>query len=306
MPMACARCGALNPDGNLYCQSCGTAFSARPGGVATAVAPAAIPGPPPGPPPAFAAPAYAPPVAGSGGYQSPYYAPPPGPPTSVHRTPWTMIIAGVVGLTVVMAGFGTALAIIGSRSSSTASNNTTTTTSGIALGLPTPSPGVAPSPVGTQTSGGTPGTASNDGVSMPLPAGWTLAAKDTDTIVLYDPDSMGSVAAASGPSNPTQTAQDNMNTVDQYFKDQSPDARHCPGTQTTSGAFNGAKGIYWSLCFTITSSGHSVPAAAQMFAGANASGSVYYLVMVVTRDGNLSSYLNTAKPVLEGIHWKLS
>ena len=49
----------------------------------------------------------------------------------------------------------------------------------------------------------------------------------------------------------------------------------------------------------------SVPAAASLFAGANASGSVYYVVMVVTRQDNLKAYVATAKPVLQGIHWKL-
>jgi uncharacterized membrane protein len=43
-----------------------------------------------------------------------------------------------------------------------------------------------------------------------------------------------------------------------------------------------------------------------MFAGANSSGSVYYFVMVLTTDGNLGGYINTVKPVLQTVHWKLS
>jgi hypothetical protein len=60
------------------------------------------------------------------------------------------------------------------------------------------------------------------------------------------------------------------------------------------------------VCFTLTDGTHSIPAAASLFAGANASGNVYYVVMVLTRQDNLQNYLNVAKPVLQGVHWKLS
>src|SRR5882672_10215203 len=99
MALTCARCGAQNPDGNLYCQACGTALTA-----AGAVATAALPGPPPGPPPgAYAGPpaGIPAPVAAPGGYQSPYYTPV-GVAAPVHRTPWMLIIAGVLALTVLM------------------------------------------------------------------------------------------------------------------------------------------------------------------------------------------------------------
>jgi hypothetical protein len=208
-----------------------------------------------------------------------------------------MIIAGVVGLTLLMAGCGTALAIIGSRNGASVSV-------GVTSQLPSPSPDVTPSPIGQPTS--KTGAFSNDGLTMTVPSGWTIASQDSEAVVLYDPDTTGSVSVASGRSSPAQTAQDNMNTTDQYFKSQSPDARHCPGTTTMNSSFNGVNGIYWYICFTITSGGHSVPADAQVFAGANSSGSVYYLVMVVTRAGNLTTYLNTAKPVLQTVHWKLS
>ena len=218
----------------------------------------------------------------------------------VHRTPWTMIIAGVVGLVVVMAGGGTALALLGSRGSPS------TTATAITSDVPSPSPGVSPSPVGLPTSSSAAGTESTNGFTVPVPAGWTVQQKDTESIVLYDPDTTGSVSVASGASSPVQTAQDNKTTTDNYFKGQAPDVRNCPNTSVTNSTFNGAKGISWTLCFTLTTGGHSTPATASLFAGANASGSVYYIVMVVTRDGNLPTYLNTAKPVLQGVHWKLS
>jgi len=299
--MTCARCGAQNPDGNLYCMSCGTPLTA-PSAVATAPMqgppsapppgppPGPLPGPPPGPPPGIAPPT---------GYQSPYYTPA-GPVPPVHRTPWMLIIAGVVALVVLMAGCGTALAIIGNRSS----NNT----NGSSLSSPdvaSPSPGVTPSPIGSPTATSGAHTESNDGVTMPVPAGWSVANKDSEAIVLTDPNSEGSVTAASGRSSPTQTAQDNKNAIDAYFKQNYPDARTCGGTTATNGTFNGVHGVSWSLCFTLTAGGHSVAAASSLFAGANTSGSVYYIVMVVTRQDNLKAYVATAKPVLQGIHWKL-
>src|SRR5207245_8975638 len=143
MALTCARCGAQNPDGNLYCQACGTPLTA-----AGAVAGAAPPAPPEAPPGAFAGPpvGIAPPVVGPTGYQSPYYTPS-GVAAPVHRTPWMLIIAGVLALTVLMAGLGTALAVIGNRNSPGGS--------GIGSPLTSPSPGVTPTPVASPTS--TPG-----------------------------------------------------------------------------------------------------------------------------------------------------
>ena len=238
-----------------------------------------------------------PPVFSSSGYQSPYYAPT-GAVVQVHRTPWMMIIAAVVALLVLLAGGGTALAVLGNRASNTSGT-------GLGTDLPSPTPGVTPSPVASPTTLGAT-TESNDGLTVPVPMGWSVASKDTESVVLSDPNGDGSVTVASGPSSPTQTAQDNKTTIDGYFKSKYPDTRACPGSTPTSGSFNGAKGISWTLCFTLTSGSHSISAAASLFAGANTSGSVYYIVMVLTRQDNLQNYLNVAKPVLQGVHWKLS
>jgi hypothetical protein len=210
-----------------------------------------------------------------------------------------MIIAGVVALIVLMAGCGTALAVLGNRASS---NNTGT---GVA-GLPSPTPGTTPSPVGSPTPKSGETSASNDGLTVPVPAGWSVASKDTESIILTDPNGDGSVTVASGVSSPTQTAQDNKNTIDSYFKSKYPDTRTCPNTSANSASFNGAHGISWTVCFTLTSGSSSVAAAASLFAGANTTGSVYYIVMALTRQDNLQNYLNVCKPVLQGVHWKLS
>src|ERR1700738_1427503 len=101
MALTCARCGALNPDGNLFCQACGTPLSA-----AAAGAP-----PPPGPPLAYASP---PPLPVA--YASPYYNPAgAAPQAAVHRTPWVLIIGAIVVLILVMAGCGTAIALLGAN-----------------------------------------------------------------------------------------------------------------------------------------------------------------------------------------------
>src|SRR5437762_13029382 len=112
MPMTCGRCGNQNPDGNAFCQVCGTPLAVRPQPSAVAAPPAApvgppgyMPPPPAGPPPGYAPgpPAgIAPPVAGPGGYQRPYYAPS-GPAVAVHRMPGMLVIAGLLGLIVVIS-----------------------------------------------------------------------------------------------------------------------------------------------------------------------------------------------------------
>jgi len=239
-----------------------------------------------------------PPVFSPSGYQSPYYTPT-GAAVQVHRTPWMLIIAAVVALAILMVGGGTTIAILGNRSSNTGGT--------IGSDLPSPTPGVTPSPIASPTPttlGAT--TESNDGLTVPVPMGWSVASKDSEAIVLSDPSGEGSVTLASGASIPAQTAQDNKNTIDAVFKSKYPDTRLCPGSTTTASTFNGAKGLSWTDCFTLTSGSHSIPAAASLFVGANTSGSVYYVVMVLTRQDNLQNYLNIAKPVLQGVHWKLS
>jgi len=235
-----------------------------------------------------------------GGYQSPYYVPTV-PQAPVHRTPWTVIIAAVVALVIVMAGCGTVIAVIGSRGAPPASG-------GITSGLPSPSPVGSPTPLVTPTAPTTgPTTASNVGVVVPVPAGWTVASKDVESITLGDPNGTGFVTIASGPSSPAATAQQNKDQLDQYFKSHYPDTKPCPGTSTTSGSVGTAKGLFWQLCFTLTSGSRAAPAAAAIFAGANGDGSVYYAVMeLTTPPSNMQTVVTETKPILQGVQWKLS
>ena len=294
MPMICARCGAQNPDGNLYCQTCGTPLAAPAPAPAPAAAAAATAGTFQGPPPNLA-----PPIGGPTGYSSPYLAPA-GPQVPVHRTPWTLIVAAVVALTLLAAGFGTAFAVLNNHGGS---SNTPST-----LGdLPSPTPGLSPSPVASPTPVSTgPQSTSNDGVSVSLPSGWVVDTQDSESIVITDPNSEGSVTISSGSSVPAQTALQNKDTVVSALRSKYPDVRDCPNSRATNSTLNGAAGISWTLCFTLTSGAASVPAAASLFAGANSSGSVYYLVMVLTTQDNLQNYLNMTKSILQSITWKLT
>jgi hypothetical protein len=288
MAVICARCGTQNPDGNQFCQACGTPLAvAAPPAPPPPAPPSALPGPPPGPPP--------PP----GAYQSPYYQPSAvGPQPPVHRTPWTLIIAAIVVLVLVMAGCGTAIAVLSNRAAGNQG------ASGI---LPSPSPAGTPSPVTspspTTTSGS---TVANKGESLTLPSGWTVQSKDDESISITNPNGDGSIAIGSGASSPAQTAQDNKNEIDKFFQGKYPDTKNCAGTKTTTGTLNGAPGIFWVLCFTVSSGGQSIQAAAPVFAGANTDGSVYYVVLLLTPKSNLDAFIAEAAPVLKSIQWKLT
>jgi hypothetical protein len=295
MALACPRCGTQNPDGNSFCLACGSPLIAPP--LAPAMPVGAAPASPFTEPPAFTTPppaVYAPPPPA---YQSPYYPPASGaiqPP--IHRAPWLVIIAAVVVLVLVMAGVGTVLAVGFSHSSNQAASNIKE--------LSSPSPAGSPSPVPTPTIS-TATSASNAGVTVPLPDGWEVAAQDSESITLVSPSGTGSITIASGSSTPLQNAQQNKATVDAFFKQQFPDTKNCPGSKTSNGSLNGVPGISWELCFTLTSGAQSAPAAALLFVGANASGSVYYAMYMLSIASNMPAFSNECAPILKGIQWKL-
>jgi hypothetical protein len=321
MALTCARCGAQNPDGNQFCQACGTPLTAA--AAPPPAAPAWIAPPPPGPPvpaapgapppapawsvapqqappsaPASIAPlAYASPPPAPVGYASPYYTPAAAyPQAPVHRTPWILILAAIFGLIVLMAGCGTAIALL--------NNGRATVTGGITSDVPSPTPAGSPSPIASPITLTGP-TASNDGMTVPVPAGWVVDAKDNVQITLADPSGAGVMTIASAPSNPTSTAEEQKNSVDQVFSSKYPDYKPCPNTKTTTGSLNGPQGIFWTVCFTLTSGSQSFSAAASMFVGVNSGGSVFYGVILITRQDNLPNFLTEAAPVLKGIQWKL-
>jgi hypothetical protein len=215
----------------------------------------------------------------------------------VHRTPWTLIIAAIVVLVLLMAGCGTAIAVLGSRSSS---NN-----QGAGI-LPSPSPAGTPTPVGNPTPVTTgAGTVSNNGVAFKLPSGWTVVNKDDQSITISNAASTGSITVGSGASNPAQNAQQNKDTVDKFFQSKYPDTKTCAGSKTQTATLNGATGIVWELCFTLTSGGQSIPAAAPLFAGANSDGSVYYVILILATQADVKAFVTSAGPILDSIQWKL-
>jgi hypothetical protein len=301
MALTCARCGAQNPDGNQFCQACGTPLTAAAAGAQAA--------PPPAPPswlatpPQAAAPtatapavAYASPPAAPVAYASPYYAPAAAMPQApVHRTPWILIISAVVALIVVMAGCGTAIALLGGKAS---------LSGGITADVPSPSPAGSPSPVPSPTALQGP-TASNPVVTIPVPAGWAVSAKDNESITLSDPNGLGFVSVASGTQNPKLTAQQQKAGADAALKAKYPDTVECGGVRPTTGSLGGVPGIFWNLCFTLVSSGRSLPAQASLFVGTNADGSVWYAVVMITAQTYMQNLTAESAPILKGIQWKL-
>ncbi|TMF01123.1 MAG: zinc-ribbon domain-containing protein [Chloroflexi bacterium] len=301
MALVCPRCATQNPDGNTFCQACGSPLNAPPPAPAMPVV--AVPASPFTEPPAYTTPpppaAYAPPPPPPAAYQSPFYPPGSGavqPP--VHRTPWLVIIAIVVVLVLVMAGVGTVIAVGFAHSSNQAASDIKQLSSPSPAGSPSPVPSSSPSPT-------TPTSASNAGLAVPLPDGWVVEAQDSETITLVNPGSTGSITIASGSSSPSQNAQQNKSTVDAFFKEQFPDTKNCTGSKTTTGSLNGVAGISWELCFTLTSGAQSVPAAALLFVGANPSGSAYYAMYMLTIASNMPAFSKECGPILKGIQWKL-
>jgi hypothetical protein len=194
-----------------------------------------------------------------------------------------------------MAGCGTAIALFNSSKAGVSGN--------IAADVPSPTPGGSPSPIASPTTLAGP-TASNLGLALPVPAGWVVDSKDDQQITLADPSGAGVMTVASAPDNPS-TAEQQKNSVDQGFSSKYPDYKPCPNTKTTTGSLNGPQGIFWTVCFTLTSGSQSFAAAASMFVGVNSDGSVFYGVIMLTRQDNLQNFLTEASPVLKGIQWKL-
>jgi hypothetical protein len=272
----CAKCGAPNPDGNQFCQACGMPLAAA------AAAPAAA---------SWSPVQQSAAAATSAGYQSPYIAPSTmAPQPSVHRTPWVLIISAVLVLVVLLAGVGIAISILGNRSGANQGSSSDI--------LPSPASTPAPIPKGSVA-------VSNKGVTIVIPAGWKVSSKDDQNITVTNPSGDGSVSIGSGASNPHQTADQNKETLDKYFHGRYPNTKACSGSKTTTGTINGASGISWQLCFTLSQGGQSIQAESPLFAGANSSGSVYYVVLLYTSQSNAKAFTAQAGPILQSIQWKL-
>ena len=298
MAVLCSRCGTQNPDANRFCMNCGTPLAA----------PAPTPAVPVGAsaaspftsPPAPAA-AYAPPPAaipGPPAYASPYYQPAAGGP-GIHRTPWLLIIAVIVALVVVMGGVGTIVAVaLGNHSAQNAGFQS----------VSSPSPAVSPSSnasPSTQPAGGG-NSVSNDSETVTIPSGWSVANKDSETVTLESPNGDGGITIGAGTSSPPQTAQQNKDTMDKYFLQKFPDTKACSGSRVSTGSISGENGIFWELCFTLTSGAQSVQVGAPIWVGANASGSIYYAVVLETEASNMDAFIAESKTILNGgIVWKV-
>ena len=194
-----------------------------------------------------------------------------------------------------MAGCGTAIALLGGKAS---------ISGGITPDVPSPSPAGSPSPAASPVALVGP-TASNPVVTIPVPAGWAVSAKDNESITLSDPNGLGFVSVGSGPQNPHLTAQQQMTEFGAEWKAKYPDTVSCGSLRPTPGSLGGVQGIFWQLCFTLVSSGRSVPAEGSLFVGANADGSVWYGVILLTAQTYMQNLTAESAPILKGIQWKL-
>src|SRR4029077_13843502 len=110
------------------------------------------------------------------------------------------------GLIVLMAGCGTAIALF--------NHGQAGVTGTIAADVPSPTPAGSPSPIASPITPTGP-TASNDGLTVPVPAGWVVDSKDNVQITLADPSGAGVMTVASGPDNPGSTAEQEKNSINQ-------------------------------------------------------------------------------------------
>ena len=298
MAVTCARCGTQNPDGNRFCMSCGTPL------VPAASVAAAAP-PPPAAAPMPPGPGYAPPP----GYQSPYYAAPPGTGAPVvHRTPWVLIISIVVGVVLILGAIGTIVALAGGhKNTQSAGLQSISSPSPISSPSAGQTPEASPSPTSqpSQPSGGGQ-PVSNDSETINVPADWQVANKDANSITLQSPDGDGALTIASGPESPPQSAQQLKDQIDKQLAAKYPDAAACQGSGSANGPIAGENGIFWTECFTVTSGGQSLAVAEPLWVGANANGSVAYVVVLQTTQDNLDTFVKECLPILQnGITWKL-
>jgi hypothetical protein len=292
--VACSSCGAENPEGASRCEVCGAALT-----IVAAGPPSPAEGErestgdlPTGVGSGMATPA---------GYPSPNYVrTTPAPTGTVHRLHWSRIVGAIAAALVLLSVSGLVIALISGQLAGS------TSSPGISGQPPSPSPSGTPNPSSSPSPVQTGPTQSNNGESVPVPTGWSVVNIDSQNITLTDSSGAGSVTVASGPSSPTETAEQKRDSINRYFESRYPDANPCPNSTSRSGELNGVSGIFWTLCFTFTTGGQSFPAASAMFVGANLDGSVYYEVAVLTSQDNMQSFVDESKPIVQGIQWKLS
>jgi len=206
-----------------------------------------------------------------------------------------LIIAAVIGLIVVMAGCGTAVAFLTNKAS---------VTGGITSDVPSPTPAGSPSPLPSPSPIAGATSVSNDYVTIQVPSGWQVAHKDSQAIALLSPNGLGSLVVASGPLSPSSTSQAGKDAIDKTFQTKYPGAGNCPGTSPKNGSLNGASGIFWTLCYTVVSAGNSFPAASALFVGVNSDGSIAYVLELATSAGNMDTFRTDTKAIVQGIVWK--
>jgi hypothetical protein len=151
-----------------------------------------------------------------------------------------------------------------------------------------------------------PQSVSNDSETVVVPDGWEVLNKDANSITLQSPNGDGALTIASGSQSPPATAQQLKDQIDKQLTAHYPDATACPGTKTNNGPIAAVNGIFWTECYTLTSGAQTIAVAEPLWVGANASGSIAYVVALETTQDNLATFIRECVPVLQsGITWKL-
>jgi hypothetical protein len=280
MPLGCVRCGTQNPDGNNFCQNCGSPLA-----VAAPVARQGTPlypVQPPAPPPS---------------YQSPYYAP--GQPQQISRTPWMLVVGIIAGLVLVMGACGVGIAIVVPKSTGTPTSPT--------LGTPAPpktraTPGAKPTP--TQATAGAQ-TLSIASLTVTVPADFQVVDKNDNQVTVETPDSDGLIEVQSAKLPRPTTDQQLQQSVLASFKQKYPDANVCGNDDNVE--INGPSGSIVKICFTLTQqNAPATPAAAVYWMATNSAHNVFYEVDGVTEADNFDGFMDATSPFVDSVSWKLT
>jgi hypothetical protein len=308
MARICANCRFENPDGNEYCQRCGTSLTGVPAtpsgaaprqvgpsspagiGVRPAASPAYAPPPPAYPSPLPAPASYPPPLgpapAAEPGYRSPYY-PASGPAPQVGRMSPGLIVgvalaALVVLVVVALAGVVAVRALTGHASG------------------PTPSPTVAP----TTTPGG--GSSTVDTSTFILTAGsaWSLKNRQDNLVDLQAGSGWGLVEVMSQQLSQPETTGQAFSNVEASLQKKYPSITSCidRSTMTIGGLSGTVKGYLYD---EPDGSGSTVQVCDAIWIDSTSNGDIYYYEQV-SSNGDFNGRLEpAAKPVRSSIQWKL-
>ncbi len=334
MPLTCSHCGAENPDGMQFCQSCGSPLTPTPVAPEPTI-PAASP-----PPPATPEPPPAPAPVRRAVYQN----------APVHRLPLGSLIGIVIGVLGLVAAIGI---LTSHRSAATppplpvptalptspavqptfapqptapASQPTSPAQPTQPLGQPTqpaapptfapqPTQPAAPPTFAAQPTApapqptGPPGpgqTFASTTFSVFIPSEWQVINQSTkpsqNEVILQDPSTApNGLDIFAGLSSAQTDAQTVLQTVLTNLQRQYPDAQQCGSSVPAT--FGGVAGTLMPVCYTITPQGGAAISVAELaWAATDAAGVTVYFVGQTAAQSN-QPFFTHAGDVTKTIHW---